>query len=73
MKLKWLTVVLIIVGAVLLIIATGISAEVTKATKTGFQIAGIIFLMAGIYRASQRSGGPKEKEDEDGEKDDKKR
>jgi len=53
MRFKWLTLVLIIVGAVLLIFFSGIEPRAVGKQTIGFKIAGIILLMFGIYRASK--------------------
>jgi|GEM_PF-2090871 len=53
MRFKWLTLVLIIVGAVLLIFSSGIEPRADGKQTIGFKIAGIILLMFGIYRASK--------------------
>lgn len=53
MKFKWLTVVLIIVGAGLLIFSSGIEPAANGPKTIWFKIAGLIMLMAGIYRASR--------------------
>ena len=53
MRFKWLTLVLIIVGASLLIFSSGIEPKANGTQTIGFKIVGLIMLMFGVYRASR--------------------
>lgn len=53
MKFKWLTIVLILVGAILLIFSSGIEPAANGPQTIWFKIGGLVLLMAGIYRASR--------------------
>lgn len=53
MRKKWLTIVLLAVGAGLIIFASGIEPKAYGEKTVGFKIAGLIMLMYGIYRASR--------------------
>ncbi len=54
MRFKWLTLVLIILGASLLIFSSGIEPKASGTQTIGFKISGLILLMIGVYRASRR-------------------
>ncbi|HLS30203.1 MAG TPA: hypothetical protein VK021_05055 [Flavobacteriaceae bacterium] len=67
MKFKYLTVVLIVVGAILLIFSSGIEPAADGRQTIWFKIVGLILLMAGIYRASRVKPEQNNEIDEDQE------
>lgn len=50
---KWVTPVLIIVGAILLFGASSLDSGKTDSFRVGFKIAGLLIIFWGIYRATK--------------------
>ncbi len=50
---KWITPILIVVGAVLLFGASGLDAGKTNSFTVGFKIIGLLAIFLGIYRATK--------------------
>lgn len=53
MRGKWWILVLIVLGAVILILASGLGSYIPERKITGFKIAGLLMLMFGLYKVSR--------------------
>lgn len=60
MQRKWITSVFIFIGAILLIVSSGIESSASEVYTVWFKIAGLIILMTGLYRAAKNKSNSKE-------------
>lgn len=65
MKGNWLTLALVVVGAVLVLFSFGADEPLNSPDTVWFKIVGIVLLMIGLYRASRISAKSAEKQEED--------